>query len=58
MELLLSDHTVSTKYIQKEYIRKIIKEHIEEHINHRLLIWSFINFEWWCRIFLHGEKVE
>lgn len=58
MELLLSDHTVSTKYIQKEYMRKIIKEHIEEHINHRLLIWSFINFEWWCRIFLHGEKVE
>lgn len=56
-ELLLSDHTVSVKYISKEYIHKIVKEHIEEHINHRLLIWSFMNFEWWCRIFLSEIKI-
>jgi asparagine synthase (glutamine-hydrolysing) len=56
-ELLLSDSTVSTKYINKEYIHKIVKEHIDNGINHRLLIWSFMNFEWWCKIFIHGEKV-
>ncbi|WP_025665447.1 asparagine synthase (glutamine-hydrolyzing) [Aquimarina megaterium] len=56
-ELLLSENTMSTKYINKEYICKIVKEHIEDHINHRLLIWSFMNFEWWCKIFLNGEKV-
>ena len=56
-ELLLSDNTVSTKYICKAYIYKILKEHIEDGINHRLLIWSFINFEWWCKIFLKNEKI-
>ena len=56
-ELLLNDNTLSTKYISKEYIHKIVHEHIEENVNHRLLIWSFMNFEWWCKIFIHGEKV-
>lgn len=56
-ELLLSDDTISTKYLNKEYIHKTVKEHIEDHVNHRLLIWSFMNFEWWCRIFLKGEEV-
>ena len=57
-ELLLNNNTVSTKYISKEYIHKIVNEHIEENINHRLLIWSFMNFEWWCRIFINGETVS
>ena len=43
-ELLLNENTISTKYIRKEYISKIVKEHIEDGINHRLLIWSFMNF--------------
>ena len=57
-DLLLSENTVSTKYINKEYIIKIINEHIEGGINHRLLIWSFMNFEWWCKIFLNNESID
>ena len=57
-ELLLSDSTVSTKYISKEYINKIVTDHIDNHVNHRLLIWSFLNFEWWCKIFLNNEIIE
>ena len=56
-ELLLSDSTVSDKYINKKYIKKIVNEHIDQGINHRLLIWSFMNFEWWCKIFINGEKI-
>ncbi len=55
--LLLDKKLVSGDYINQDYIRHIVKEHTEQHINHRLLIWSFMNFEWWCRIFLKGEKV-
>ncbi len=43
-ELLLSQNTLSTKYIQKEFIEKVVNEHLKEGINHRLLIWSFMNF--------------
>jgi asparagine synthase (glutamine-hydrolysing) len=56
-ELLLNKNTVSTKYINKDYISKIVDEHLNKNINHRLLIWSFMNFEWWCKIFINGEKV-
>ena len=45
-ELLLSKETVSTKYINKDFIKKTVNEHINKKINHRLLIWSFMNFEW------------
>ncbi|HTA62694.1 MAG TPA: asparagine synthase (glutamine-hydrolyzing) [Bacteroidia bacterium] len=57
-ELLLGKKNISAEFINPEYVKQIVNEHIDDHINHRLLIWSFMNFEWWCRIFLNGEKVE
>lgn len=57
-ELLLSKKIVSSEFINPDYIRRIIDEHIHNKMNHRLLIWSFMNFEWWCRIFLKGEAIE
>ena len=57
-ELLLDKKTVSSTFINPKYKKKIINEHINEKTNHRLLIWSFMNFEWWCRLFLNGEKIE
>ena len=54
-EILLHSETLCTKYINKKYIEKIVNEHLNEGINHRLLIWSFLNFEWWCRIYLNYE---
>jgi asparagine synthase (glutamine-hydrolysing) len=56
-DLLLNKNTISTEFINRDYIRKIVNEHTEKHINHRLLIWSFMNFEWWCRLFLNNEKI-
>jgi asparagine synthase (glutamine-hydrolysing) len=56
-ELLLGRNMASAAYINPEFVRKIIDEHINKRINHRLLIWSFMNFEWWCRLFLHNEKI-
>lgn len=57
-ELLLNKKTVCSEFINQKYIERIVLEHIEEKINHRLLIWSFMNFEWWCRIFLNNEKIQ
>jgi len=51
-EILLNEETISTRYIRKDFIQKIVNEHLNEDKNHRLLIWSFLSFEWWCRIFL------
>jgi asparagine synthase (glutamine-hydrolysing) len=57
-ELLLGKKAVSSEFLDPAYIEKIIKEHTEQHINHRLLIWSFLCFEWWCKIFLNNESFE
>jgi asparagine synthase (glutamine-hydrolysing) len=57
-ELLLNKKTVSSDFINPDYIRKIVNEHINGHVNHRLLIWSFLSFEWWCRIYLNNEKFD
>lgn len=52
-EILLDSETISTKFIRSDYIENIINEHLYQGKNHRLLIWSFLNFEWWCRTFLN-----
>lgn len=56
-ELLLGKKALSSEFINPDYVRQIILEHTEQHVNHRLLIWSFMCFEWWCRIFLNNEEV-
>ena len=55
-ELLLGPRLVSSEFINREYIDRIVTEHMEKGINHRLLIWSFMNFEMWCRQFLNNEN--
>lgn len=55
-ELLLGKNIACHEFIQPAYIERIIHEHCELRINHRLLLWSFMNFEWWCRLFLNNEK--
>ncbi len=55
-ELLLSENLACADYINQNYIKKVVNEHINDGLNHRLLIWSFMNFEWWCRIFLNNEN--
>lgn len=57
-ELLLGKKSVSSEYINPAYIEQVIKEHMEHHVNHRLLLWSFLCFEWWCKIFLNDEQVK
>lgn len=51
-DTLLNKNVASREIINQKYVEKILKEH-ENGINHRLLIWSLLSFEWWCRIFLN-----
>jgi asparagine synthase (glutamine-hydrolysing) len=53
--LLLDKRTLNRGFFQPSYIKKAINEHMSGKINHRLLIWSLMSFEWWCRIFLDNK---
>jgi asparagine synthase (glutamine-hydrolysing) len=41
------------EYFNAAYINRVLEEHTSGRVNHRLLIWSMLSFEWWCRVFLN-----
>jgi asparagine synthase (glutamine-hydrolysing) len=43
------------EFIQPAYVERTLDEHTAGKVNHRLLIWSLLSFEWWVRSFLGGE---
>lgn len=53
--LLLNKDAAFQEYLQPGYVENILNEHINKGVNHRLMIWSFMCFEWWCKIYLKGE---
>ncbi|MBW1644856.1 MAG: asparagine synthase (glutamine-hydrolyzing) [Deltaproteobacteria bacterium] len=56
-EILLNKRASYRDFINPRYVRRIVEEHVAGRQNHRLLLWSFLSFEWWCRIFLDGMNV-
>lgn len=40
------------EFLQAPYVAQCLDEHSSGQINHRLLIWSLLSFEWWLRTFL------
>lgn len=57
-KILLDPKTLERGYFQPAAIRRILEEHLAGRVNHRLLIWSLLSFEWWNRIFLEGLDLE
>lgn len=55
-DLLLGPNLAMSDYVDPDFVRRKVGEHMSGAANHRLLIWSFLSFEWWCRIFLRGER--
>jgi asparagine synthase (glutamine-hydrolysing) len=55
--MLLEREMAAADYLDVDFIRKAFDDHVERRANNRLLIWSFLCFEQWCRTFLNGERV-
>lgn len=56
--IILSRRALNRGYFSKKYVETILEHHHNGARNHRLLIWSLLSFEWWCRIFLDNEKPQ
>jgi asparagine synthase (glutamine-hydrolysing) len=54
-ELLLDPRTLGRGYFRPAYIEEMLAEHLGGRVNHRLLIWSLLCFEWWNRLFIDEE---
>ncbi|MEW5723049.1 MAG: asparagine synthase (glutamine-hydrolyzing) [Thermodesulfobacteriota bacterium] len=55
---ILTERSLARGYFNKEFLERILEEHISGRTNHRLLIWSLLSFEWWNRLFIDGEKIN
>ncbi|HKP37811.1 MAG TPA: asparagine synthase (glutamine-hydrolyzing) [Pyrinomonadaceae bacterium] len=50
-QLLRDPKAMINEFITREYVDGILSEHTSGRVNHRLLIWSLLSFEWWLRVF-------
>jgi asparagine synthase (glutamine-hydrolysing) len=55
-EMLQGGELVSAEFLRPEFIVRTIDEHMSGKANHRLLIWSFLSFEQWCRNFIAARS--
>jgi asparagine synthase (glutamine-hydrolysing) len=40
------------EFLDRGAVRSLVEEHLEGRQNRRLLVWSLLSLEWWCRRFL------
>lgn len=45
-------------FLEPDAVRTVLESHASGQVNHRLLIWSLLCFEWWLRIFRDGQLDE
>jgi asparagine synthase (glutamine-hydrolysing) len=53
---LLERELAMDDYIDGDFVREVVDQHLSGQANNRLLIWSLLCFEQWCRTFLNGER--
>jgi asparagine synthase (glutamine-hydrolysing) len=53
---LLSKDAAIYEFLNPDGVRPLVEDHIEGRENRRLLLWSLLSFEHWCRIFLKGAR--
>jgi asparagine synthase (glutamine-hydrolysing) len=52
--LILDPNAMIYQFLRPDTVAALVNEHLSGKTNRRLLIWSLISFEWWCRCFLDG----
>lgn len=53
--LLRDRNALIYEFVEPGYVARVLDEHESGAVNHRLLIWSLLGLEWWCRCFLAGD---
>lgn len=57
-QVLLNKRASYRDFLNPQFVGKVVEAHASGKKNYRLLLWSLLSFEYWCRIFLHGIKDE
>lgn len=57
-KVLMNKRAAYREVLNPHFVHKIISEHCSGKKNHRLLLWSFLCFECWSRLFLDKARPE
>jgi asparagine synthase (glutamine-hydrolysing) len=55
---LLERDALIYEYLDAGTVRELVEEHLSGRANRRLLIWSLLSVEEWCRTFLAGDRAS
>ena len=55
-DVLLDPDAKLYEFFSPAGVRSLVEQHLDGRENRRLLLWSLLSFEHWCRIFLQGER--
>jgi asparagine synthase (glutamine-hydrolysing) len=50
--LLRNPHALIYEFLTPASVAGVLEDHCSGRVNRRLMIWSLLSFEWWCRTFL------
>ena len=53
--LLFNDEALIYEFLEPHTVRTLVNEHLDGKENRRLLLWSLLNFEHWCRTFIADQ---
>jgi asparagine synthase (glutamine-hydrolysing) len=53
--MLLSERAIGRGYFERDYLRKLVREHTEGRVDHRRELWTLVNLELWMRTFIDPE---
>ena len=57
-ETLLGKTAPIYEFMDYAAVKPLLEEHLSGQANRRLLIWSLLNVDQWCRQFLGPSQVE
>ena len=57
-EVLLDKRAAFRDFLNPQFVARIVEHHVSGKKNYRLLLWSLLCFEFWCKIFLDGRRKE
>jgi asparagine synthase (glutamine-hydrolysing) len=55
-KVALNDESAMYEYLNPAVVRRLVDDHLEGRENRRLLLWSLLTIEHWCRTFLDGAR--
>jgi asparagine synthase (glutamine-hydrolysing) len=54
--LILDPNARIYEFLRPDTVSELVGEHLRGEHNRRLLVWSLLSFEWWCRTFSAAGK--